>query len=243
MATPIHVYVTNRALLTTRTLPRTARSSLTQRIERERQRIAMSTYEFQAVVDALAADGWCVLRDLSTPAQTQALCDECMRLYAAQQFRPARVGLERTASQLRTDHTHWFVPHSLTAPQRVFTQRMDALRTVLNRRLMLGLVDSEAHYAAYPPGSGYARHRDCLRYSDARVVSAVFYLNPEWHDRDGGALRLYLPHAYHDIAPQGGTLALFLSAQFEHEVLPPARTRFSIACWLRQQQRPDAATG
>jgi SM-20-related protein len=177
-----------------------------------------------------------------TPAQTRALSRECADLYAAQQFRPARTGLERTASQLRTDRTHSFVPDALTAPQRVFSQRMDALRTVLNRRLMLGLVDSEAHYAAYPPGGGYARHRDCLRYSDARVVSAVFYLNPEWHDSGGGALRLYLPRSYHDIAPQGGTLALFLSAQFEHEVLPPARTRFSIACWLRQRQRPDAAT-
>lgn len=203
----------------------------------------MGTHEFQAVVDALAADGWCVLPNLLTPAQTQALRDECTSLYAARQFRPARVGLERTASQLRTDRTHWFIPGALTAPQQVFIQRMDALRTVLNRRLILGLVDSEAHYAAYPPGGGYARHRDCLRYSDARVVSAVFYLNPAWDAHDGGALRLYLPHAYHDIAPQGGTLALFLSAQFEHEVLPPVRTRFSIACWLRQQQRPEAATG
>ncbi|HUH32199.1 MAG TPA: 2OG-Fe(II) oxygenase [Rhodanobacter sp.] len=204
--------------------------------------MAMETHEFQAVVNALAADGWCVVPDLLTPAQTQALCDECVQLYTTQQFQPARIGLERTASQLRTDHTHWFVPDALTAPQQVFTRRIDALRTVLNRRLMLGLVDSEAHYAAYPPGGGYTRHRDCLHYSDARVVSAVFYLNPTWHDRDGGALRLYLPGSHHDIAPQGGRLVLFLSAQFEHEVLPPARTRFSIACWLRQRQLPDEAT-
>ena len=142
--------------------------------------------------------------------------------------------MERTASSLRTDCTHWFVPDALTAPQQMFAQRMDALRIALNRRLMLGLVDSEAHYAAFAPGNGYARHRDCLRYSDARVVSAVFYLNPVWRDSDGGALRLYLPDTCEDIAPTSGTLALFLSAQFEHEVLPPARTRFSIACWLRQ---------
>ena len=200
----------------------------------------MMTDEFQSAVEAIAADGWYILPDLLTQEQTRALCEECVRLYAAHQFHAARTGLERTVSQLRTDQTHWFVPDALTAPQQVFTQRMDALRVVLNRRLMLGLVDSEAHYAAYPAGGGYARHRDCLRYSDARVLSTVFYLNPVWHDSDGGALRLYVPGGHHDIAPRGGTLALFLSAQFEHQVLPPARTRFSIACWLRQQQRPDA---
>ncbi len=201
----------------------------------------MASHEFHAAVDALATDGWCVLPDWLTLAQTQALYDECAQLYTTRQFHPARVGLERTASLLRTDRTHWFVPDSLTTPQQVFSRRLDALRSVLNRRLMLGLVDSEAHYAAYPPGGGYARHRDCLRDSDARVVSAVFYLNPAWHDSDGGALRLYLPRGHHDIAPQGGTLALFLSAQFDHEVLPPARTRFSIACWLRQRQLPAGA--
>ncbi len=199
--------------------------------------------EFQVVVDALAADGWCVLPDLLTTEQTQALTGECTRLHATQQFQPARTGVERTASLLRTDLTHWFVPSALSAPQQVFVRRIDALRRVLNRDLMLGLVDSEAHYAAYPPGGGYARHRDCLHYSDARVVSAVFYLNHAWRDDEGGALRLYLPDGSHqDIAPQAGMLALFLSAQFEHEVLPATRTRLSITCWLRQQQAPDEAT-
>ena len=202
----------------------------------------METQKFQAVVNAIAADGWCVVPDFLPPRKTRALGEECARLYAARQFHPARTGLEHTVTVLRTDQTHWLVPDALTAPQHVFTERMDALRLVLNRKLMLGLVDSEAHYAAYPSGSGYARHRDCLRYSDTRVISAVFYLNPVWHNSDGGALRLYLPNGYHDIAPRNGTLALFLSAQFEHQVLPPARTRFSIACWLRQQQRPEAAT-
>jgi SM-20-related protein len=28
---------------------------------------------------------------------------------------------------------------------------------------------------------------------------------------------------------------LFLSAQFEHEVLPATRDRMSIACWMKQR--------
>jgi SM-20-related protein len=52
---------------------------------------------------------------------------------------------------------------------------------------------------------------------------------------------LYLADLSHrDIYPRAGTLLLFLSAQFEHEVLPATRDRMSIACWMRQ--RPMAAT-
>lgn len=197
------------------------------------------TGEFAAAADALAGVGWCELSSFLPAAMQDALRRECAALDAAQAFRPARVGLERTATRLRTDRTHWFEPGHLTSPQRAFVARLDTLRMALNRQLLLGLIDGEAHYAMYPPGGGYARHRDCLHASDARVISAVYYLNAHWDAADGGALRLYLPaNAHHDILPQGGKLVLFLSAQFEHEVLATSRTRMSIACWLRQQALP-----
>ena len=70
----------------------------------------------------------------------------------------------------------------------------------------------------------------------------MFYLNENWQETDGGALRLYLEDgAYRDIYPHAGTLLLFLSAQFEHAVLPATRDRMSIACWMRQ--RPLGAAG
>lgn len=195
--------------------------------------------EFAAAIEALAGDGWCVVPDFLPASARDALHDECVALDAAQAFRPARVGLERTATQLRTDRTHWFEPGRLTVPQQAFFAQLDRLRMALNRQLLLGLIDGEAHYAVYPPGGGYARHRDCLHASDARVVSAVYYLNAHWAAADGGALRLYLPEgAHHDIVPEGGKLVLFLSAQFEHEVLTTRRSRMSIACWLRQQAMP-----
>lgn len=184
----------------------------------------------------LADAGWCVVPDLLSAAQTLALADECAAMHAAQLLLPARVGHARAASLLRGDHTRWFVTEALTPAQRVFVARMEQLRIALSRRLLLGLVDSESHYAVYRPGAGYARHLDCLRASDRRVVSAVFYLNDDWHDSDGGALRLYLADASHrDIYPRAGTLLLFLSAEFEHEVLPATRDRLSIVCWMRQE--------
>ncbi len=197
---------------------------------------------FRTAADALAGDGWCVLADLLAPAQTRALADECAALYAARQLAPARVGAARTATELRGDRTQWFDPAAPSPPQPAFVARLDALRAALNRELMLGLVECESHYAVYPPGARYARHLDRLRDSDARVLSAVFYLNQDWQETDGGALRLYLEDGgYRDILPHAGTLALFLSARFEHEVLPATRERLSIACWMRQ--RPLGAAG
>jgi len=112
------------------------------------------------------------------------------------------------------------------------------LREQLDRELFLGLRELEAHYALYPPGARYARHRDRFRDDDARVLSAVLYLNDDWNEADGGALRLYFDTGvstpYRDIAPHAGTLVLFLSAEFDHEVLPATRERLSVAAWFRR---------
>ena len=198
--------------------------------------------EFDTTMATLAREGWCVLSGLLSPDQTLALADECEVMHDTHQLLPAHVGHGRDRSLLRGDHTHWFASDAPSAPQLAYATRIDELRIALSRGLMLGLVDSESHYAVYRPGAGYARHLDCLRGCDARVISAVFYLNAAWQDAEGGALRLYLADRSHrDVYPRAGTLLLFLSAQFEHEVLPATRLRKSIACWMRQ--RVIGATG
>ena len=199
------------------------------------------SHEFDHASAALAVDGWCVLSDLLAPAQTLALARECGTLHDSHQLSPAATGADRAHTPLRGDATCWFVPAALSTAQQAFADRLDALRLALNQALLLGLVDSESHYAVYAPGAIYARHLDQLRHSDARVLSAVFYLNHAWLDADGGALRLHLADRSHrDIYPHAGTLLLFLSAQFEHEVLPATRQRMSIACWMRQREMGGA---
>lgn len=177
------------------------------------------------------------MENLLSPAQLHALAAECSLLHKLDALLPALVGDARAASALRGDVTRWFDPAMPTLAQQPFDSGMHALRAHLNRSLLLGLVESEAHFAVYPAGLGYARHLDQLRGNDARVLSAVYYLNDAWLDTDGGALRLYLADGTHrDIFPQAGRLVLFLSADFEHEVLPASRTRMSIACWMRQRR-------
>ena len=199
--------------------------------------MSSAAHEFDQAAAALAVDGWCVLADLLTPAQTLALARECRAMHDGHQLSPAATGADRAHTPLRGDATRWFVPSALSAAQQAFADRLDALRLALNHALLLGLVDSESHYAVYAPGAIYARHVDQLRHDDARVLSAVFYLNHAWLDADGGALRLHLADRSHrDIYPRAGTLLLFLSAEFEHEVLPATRQRMSIACWMRQRE-------
>jgi len=191
----------------------------------------------------LVRDGYAIIDEFLEDSTIAALASECAILHASGALHPAAIG--RAADRhrdaaVRGDRTQWFDPTELSAPQKRYWSRMDMLRKALSRKLLLGLEELDAHFALYPPGAGYARHRDRFHDNDARVLSTVLYLNADWHEAEGGALRLYLhasgPAAHRDIFPVAGTLALFLSADFEHEVLPASRDRLSMAGWMRRTE-------
>lgn len=191
----------------------------------------------EAAIDALASEGWCVFEGLLADEATAALARECAALHASGDLAAARIGREKVTSALRGDHTRWFDMDAPTVAQRPYVDALEALRIALNRSLMLGLAENEAHYAVYPPGARYARHLDQPHRLEARVVSVVYYLNDDWREEDGGALRLYLDDgSHHDVVPHAGRMVLFLSNRFEHEVLPATRERMSIACWMRRRE-------
>ncbi|AWB68248.1 2OG-Fe(II) oxygenase [Saccharobesus litoralis] len=116
------------------------------------------------------------------------------------------------------------------------------LKDFLNRRLYLGLFSFESHFAHYAPNDYYKRHYDAFRGEANRVLSIVTYLNPGWLPTDGGELVIYQND--HDrqgtkVVPLFGTLAVFLSEEFPHEVLPATRDRYSIAGWYRVNTSTD----
>ena len=131
---------------------------------------------------------------------------------------------------IRGDDTQWLDGDSGPAAAS-FLSSLQALRVSLNRHLFLGLAEEEAHFACYPVGARYQRHRDQFHDSDARVLSLVSYLNDDWRQDEGGALRLYLPQGSIDVLPHAGTSIVFAS-EIEHEVLPATRERLSIAAWF-----------
>ncbi len=192
--------------------------------------------DHDALAQALQRDGWCAIDGLPSVDATQALRRDLCRLREAGALRHAAVGRgagRGERADIRGDTTLWLDDPRCGAAARDFLDTLDALRRALDRRLFLGLRSLEAHYAAYPPGAGYARHRDRFRNSDARVVSLVAYLNADWRADEGGALRLHTDAGTQDIFPHGSTGVCFLS-ELEHEVLPATRERLSIAAWLRR---------
>ncbi|WP_323750801.1 2OG-Fe(II) oxygenase [Marinobacter sp.] len=156
-----------------------------------------------------------------------------------------RAGIGRGADLLkdrsvRRDKIVWM--DGASAPQVELFRFFDRIREGLNRRLFLGLKRYEAHYATYQPGDFYKRHVDSFQGRASRMISLVLYLNDNWGLEDGGELRIF-DSADHEspvglLRPETGRAAFFLSETVPHEVLPARRTRYSIACWFRQDEVP-----
>jgi len=187
--------------------------------------------------DALVDDGVAIVPAFFAPATTTRLRERARTLDRAGSFVAAGVGrgdarVERL--DVRGDRIRWIESPSDEAAERALAGALEALRAKVNRALALGAFDVEMHYAIYPPGAGYARHRDRFRDDDARVLSCIVYLNDAWDAGDGGALRLHLDGGARDVLPVGGTLVAFLSDRVEHEVLPATRPRWSLAAWLKR---------
>ncbi len=151
-------------------------------------------------------------------------------------FQAARIGrgsARQRISSVRGDVISWLVDtHSTDA---AYLALMEELRLGLNGRLFLGLFDYECHYAIYEKGMGYAKHTDVLAGKKNRVLSTVLYLNEGWQKYDGGELVLYDSNGeiLETVAPRYGTMIIFLSEHFPHEVLISQNTRRSIAGWFR----------
>ncbi|WP_034619483.1 2OG-Fe(II) oxygenase [Chitinibacter tainanensis] len=191
---------------------------------------------FQTVADALAGSGWLVIPDFLSRPQV----DELRQLAQTRQAEFSRAGVGRAGGfgirdDIRGDSVLWVDEHD--PAMQAANARMAELQQSLNRELYLGLAELEWHFASYPAGAFYQRHLDQHREQDTRVVTVVQYLNAaDWQAEDGGQLRIYLDEEQSvDVTPHGGTLVVFLSNRFEHEVLPARRERFSLTGWYRRR--------
>lgn len=148
-------------------------------------------------------------------------------------LQPAGIGrgqaLQRN-TDIRRDHTLWL--DGSTEAQQEYLALMNQIQQVANRRCFLGLTHHEAHFARYQQGDFYQKHLDAFTGRSSRVLTSVCYLNDV---TNGGQLQIYTEDdkPLLQVQPQAGTLVLFESARFPHEVLPAESTRYSIAGWFR----------
>lgn len=191
--------------------------------------------EFGGIAPALTESGYVVLHG-GLPAPV----GECLLELRAQnlrQFYPAGIGRGQEHNRnpgLRRDRIAWIEETDpLATPWVDWAQQ---LRLYLNQHLFLGLFSFESHLAIYEPGDFYKTHVDAFRGRSNRRLSLVIYLNHDWQSGQGGELVLYHPQTgveVQRVLPEFGTLVLFLSEEFPHEVLPATRQRLSVAGWFR----------
>lgn len=199
------------------------------------------TFDFEQLGSSIADD----LRAKGYSIQPQALpgawVDELyhtVKTMPPRQFKAAGVGRadqHLTDETIRKDQILWIEGHD--GAQGNWLHFAACLQRELNRRLLLGLFSFESHFAHYRPGAFYKTHVDSFKGQANRVLSVVLYLNPEWAATDGGEMILYSEtepaQELCRVTPLAGTLAVFLSEDFPHEVRPAKRDRFSIAGWYR----------
>lgn len=197
-------------------------------------------------IDELAGSGLVVLPRYFDQALVAALRDELHAERAAAGLRRAGIGRgkgRRLADGIRGDWIRWL--DGASPAQRLFLAQLEVIRQEVNRALMLGLFEIEAHFALYPPGAGYQRHLDAFQQENPRRLSAVLYLNRHWRRAQGGELAIYDGNHREllRILPEAGTLVLFLSQRIPHAVLPTQRPRASIAAWFRVRQADNPLAG
>ena len=157
--------------------------------------------------------------------------DDSTRFHAAH---IGRGGAKQQRGSIRGDVIRWLDEGNDT--DQAYLAWMENLRLKLNEALYLGLFDYECHYAIYGAGTGYAKHSDVLNGKKNRVLTTVLYLNENWQSSDGGELVLFEPDGTEvlaTVAPKFGTMIIFLSESFPHEVLISHSTRRSLTGWFR----------
>ena len=204
-----------------------------------------SPHPFDDIARALCEEGWCVTPGFLPPLVTCQLRRECLEAWQGGSFRPAGVGRGESLEirpEVRSDRVFWFDSGGAGGALGIYLDRLEALRQALNQTLFMGLFAFDGHFAVYPPGSRYRKHLDQFLGIGERTLTAILYLNEDWHTSDGGQLRLYTDgqddKAFVDIEPVDGRLVTFLSARFLHEVLPARRERLSVTGWFSRRGAP-----
>lgn len=195
----------------------------------------LSEAMLDVIADALVDKGYLFLTDLVPPHISQVLLEK-IQLTQAHELKAASVGRgaeQQLNPEIRRDRIQWLEEHN--EPDAQYLELMTQLKNGLNRRLFMGLFDYESHYAVYQPGAFYKKHVDALKGSQNRILTTVFFLNPDWKATDCGELIIYdeANNELERIAPKMGHFVIFLSERFPHEVSQTLAQRNSIAGWFR----------
>jgi SM-20-related protein len=190
------------------------------------------------IIEHIAQQGYAVIEHFISPEEALSMANQAKALQSTGGMHKASTGVAKVENSiLRGDFIHWIEADQASSAETVYLRAMAELQQAINQTFFLGLFELESHFAIYPLGAGYQKHLDQFIGKEERKISCILYLNNNWNSEDGGALRMYLDKKdetkFIDITPQSGTLVVFLSSDFLHEVLPAKRERMSVTSWFR----------
>ncbi|MEZ4827591.1 MAG: 2OG-Fe(II) oxygenase [Bacteroidia bacterium] len=192
---------------------------------------------FDLLVQGILDYGYGCVDDFLDPAMVADLRHDLLDRYEKGKMHEAGIGnrnvLHRNKS-VRGDLISWIDEETASETERRFLLRVRDFVDYLNYTCYTGIRSFEFHYALYPEGSYYRRHKDQFRSDSGRKFSLITYLNEDWEESDGGQLMLY-SEKEEKITPKGGRSVFFRAHEVEHEVLAAARPRMSITGWLKNQ--------
>ncbi|MFT4926443.1 MAG: SM-20-related protein [Phenylobacterium sp.] len=185
-----------------------------------------------SLLDSIHRQGYAVLENAVPQTLIERLLADCQSRQP--DFKAAGIGRQQDLqlnSAVRKDKTLWLDGGNET--QQDFLSLMNDIRQSVNRHFYMGLFDYECHYARYDSGDFYKKHVDAFKGRSNRVFSTVCYLNTP---AKGGELLIYAEDGHEVVAKvtvKAGTLVVFESERFPHQVLPAKDQRYSIAGWFR----------
>lgn len=185
-----------------------------------------------AVVDGVFGDAAAAALRLEIAALRPHMHDNCTHLVASSGSRllVAKKDIKEAELSMQTTQA--------LAPLCTLLQHDATLCTMLSINMPELALDTQAIKLQWNSGGGgcFPMHFDTDAAVDSRLITAIWYLNPDWKPSDGGQLRLYpFPQARPvDIAPLNDRMVLFSSQRMLHRVLPSAVDRACFTIWLSQ---------
>ncbi|MEJ7643264.1 MAG: 2OG-Fe(II) oxygenase [Chryseolinea sp.] len=195
-------------------------------------------HQYDPVANALSDNGFAVMDDFLSPSEINEILDLDAFNNHLVRFKKAGTGKNQHLQineAIRGDYIQWLDKNSAAPPLQRYLDKLLELSAFLKESLFLSIKDHEVHLAVYPPGTFYKRHLDQFKKDDHRILSVICYLNKDWHETEGGQLRMHTPSGPLDILPISGRLVCFRSDMVEHEVMPATRERLSLTGWLLDQ--------
>ena len=195
----------------------------------------------EKIAEDLVNTGYSLTDNLLPEEKIYSIKDRFQYLLDEDEFQKSAIGkklLLKVNEEIRGDYIRWIETDDLPPTIETYYNFLSQLIAYFNRHLYIGLKDLESHYAFYPKGKWYLKHRDRFKKNPHRVISVVLYLNENWVESNGGNLIIYDDNLKElkNVAPIINRLAVFKSEMI-HEVLPCTTSRYSITTWLLDKEK------